>query len=132
MSYVAANPKKFIGRSIGNGQCVAFARAAANMPHSGEWGKGELVQGAALAFGTAIATFDKNGRYANDTHGASHVAIYIGQDARGIKVLDQWVEKRKLPDGSVKPYVQNVTERTIYFGSKPKPVNDGRNYYVVE
>lgn len=38
--------------------------------------------------GTAIATFDPSGKYGNHTDGRSHAAIYLGQDATGIQVLD--------------------------------------------
>jgi hypothetical protein len=64
--------------------------------------------------------------------GRSHAAIYLGQDATGIRVLDQWVEKRVLQDGSVKLHVQPVHERVIRFQDTAKAVNDGRNYYVIE
>jgi hypothetical protein len=43
-----------------------------------------------FAVGTAIATFVENGRYGNHTDGSSHAAIYIGQTADGIEVIDQW------------------------------------------
>lgn len=43
------------------------------------------VQGnTAIRPGTAIATFDSNGRY------IGHAAIYLGQNAQGIQVIDQW------------------------------------------
>lgn len=132
MSYIATDPRKFVGQSIGNGQCVAFARAAAALPHTSAWRQGQPVFGATLAPGTAIATFGRDGRYANDTHGNSHAAIYLGQNANGIQVLDQWVEKKQLADGTTKRHVQNVSERIILFKSRPRAVNDGRNYYVIE
>ena len=47
----------------------------------------------ALRPGTAIATFDPDGRYGNHTDGRSHAAIYLGQDATGIRVIDQWVRR---------------------------------------
>jgi hypothetical protein len=89
--------------------------------------------GATLAVGTAIATFDENGRYANDTHGKSHAAIYLGQTAAGIQVLDQWLHRRKRSDGTVKVETHVVQERTIYFQPrKVKDVDDGRKYYVIK
>jgi hypothetical protein len=132
MPYVAANPEKFIGTSVGNGQCVAFARAAAGIGHTSTWVRGDPVRGANLIVGTAVATFGENLRYANDTTGQSHAAIYLGQDAAGIQVLDQWVKKIRLPDGRIEARVQTVHKRTIRFANDPKPVNDGRNYYVIE
>ncbi len=81
-----------LGRSVGSGQCVALVRAA--QPAVGPtatWQAGASIQGnAALVPGTPIATFDGAGRYANATDGSSHAAVYLGQDARGMTVLDQW------------------------------------------
>lgn len=120
MPYVAMDPRKFSKAAVGNGHCVAYARAAALMPHTGVWRKGKPVQGDnTIAAGTAIATFDDNGRYGNKVNGTSHVAIYLGQTPMGIQVLDQWIG-------------QPVHERTIHFKIAPREVNDGRNYYVVE
>lgn len=120
MAYVALGPKKFKGKVFGNGHCVAFARDAASMPHTGIWRKGELVKGnSEIAVGSAIATFDQAERYGNKVDGTSHVAIYLGQTAIGIQVMDQWVGHA-------------VSERTIHFRAAPRAVNDGNNYYVVE
>lgn len=120
MAYVALDPKKLKGTSVGNGHCVAYARQAASMPHTGVWRKGAFVKGTVgIAIGSAIATFDKNNSYANKVDGTSHVAIYLGQSAVGIQVVDQWVG-------------HPVSERTIYFRDAPRAVNDGSNYYVVE
>lgn len=132
MASIAANPKRFLGQSVGNGQCVAFARAAALLPHTSVWSRSEWVPDATLVVGTAIATFDPAGRYINDTNGRSHAAIYIGQTASGIIVLDQWVSTIKGSDGKIEHLVQPVHERTILFRNTTKMVNDGRNYYVIE
>lgn len=120
MAYVAGDPHKLMGTVVGNGHCVAYARAAASMPHTSTWRQGALVHGDnTIARGCAIATFDQNLRYGNKVDGTSHVAIYLGQSVIGIQVVDQWVG-------------QVVHERTIYFRNAPRKVNDGRNYYVVE
>jgi len=42
-----------------------------------------------MAPGTAIATF-VGGRYPQAGTTGMHVAIYLGQNAEGIQVLDQW------------------------------------------
>jgi hypothetical protein len=128
MPYIAMNPQKFIGTSVGNGQCVAFARTAASIGHTSTWTRGELVRGATLAIGTAIATFDDKGKYENDIHGRSHAAIYLGQDTVGIMVLDQWVTRTEGGEARIQP----VHRRPLAFSNKSKPVNDGRNYYVIE
>lgn len=90
--FVASGYERFIGRSAGSGQCVALVQAA--QPDLGltrGWAAGAPVRGdTGLAPGTVIATFDGSGRYANATDGTSHAAIYLGQDERGIRVLDQW------------------------------------------
>ncbi|GAB3407112.1 BPSL0067 family protein [Massilia agilis] len=133
MSYVAINPRKFEDTSVGSGQCVAFVQAATQVGPTRNWTRGKLVMGANLPVGTAIATFDEQGRYANDTHGRSHAAIYLGQTAVGIRVLDQWSHRKKQPDGTVKVVPHMVQERTIYFQPQSlKEVDDGRKYYVIE
>lgn len=120
MPYVAAAPREFEQQSVGNGHCVAYARSAASMPPSLGWKQGAAVHGAAdLPAGTAIATFDKNGKYGNHEDGSSHVAIYLGQNERGIQVLDQWFD-------------HPVHERTIFFKRAARKMDDGRNYFVVE
>jgi hypothetical protein len=82
----------FIGRSTGSGQCVALVRAT--NPALGStacWVRGDPVRGnTSLQPGTAIATFAPSGHYANSTDGSSHSAIYLGQNAHGVQVLDQW------------------------------------------
>jgi hypothetical protein len=83
---------KFIGRSTGSGQCVALVHATnPAIGLTGGWGRGEPVRGnASLRPGTIIATFAPSGHYANATDGSSHSAIYLGQTAHGVQVLDQW------------------------------------------
>ncbi len=80
-----------LGRSVGSGQCVALVQAAnPALGHTSGWSPGAAVQGnLSLKPGTPIATFTGD-RYANATDGSSHAAIYLGQDARGMTVLDQW------------------------------------------
>lgn len=132
MAYVALAPEKYLGKSVGNGQCVAFARAAAAIGPTMSWRKGVLVRGAPLVAGTAIATFNADGQYENDASGRSHATIYLGQDAVGIIVLDQWAERKRAPDGTVTMHLQPVHRRIIRFQDNAKAVNDGRNYYVID
>jgi hypothetical protein len=82
----------FIGRSVGTGQCVALVRASnPNIGSTGCWVRGDPVRGNVnLQPGTPIATFAPSGHYANATDGSSHSAIYLGQTAQGVQVLDQW------------------------------------------
>lgn len=84
----------FAGQSVGSGQCVALVQAAdPGVGLTRTWAQGAQVQGnTSLVPGTVIATFDGIGRYANATDGSSHAAIYLGQNAQGIQVLDQWAD----------------------------------------
>ncbi len=86
----------FVGRSVGSGQCVALAHAVQpSLGSTATWTAGAPVQGnAALQPGAVIATFNDASRYANATDGSSHAAIYLGQDAHGLHVLDQWSGKQ--------------------------------------
>ena len=116
---VAQGWNSFVGQSVGSGQCVALVQAAD--PAVGltrTWAQGGQVQGnTSLVPGTIIATFDGNGRYANATDGGSHAAIYLGQNAQGIQVLDQWA-------GSPAAY------RTIRW-SGATAANTGSSFHVV-
>ncbi|MDR6841213.1 BPSL0067 family protein [Pseudoxanthomonas sacheonensis] len=67
-----------------------------------EWRAGRpIVPGMQIEVGTAIATFDENGRYPSGD--VKHAAIFIAfsQDGNGIYVLDQWdgtsLQYRDLP-----------------------------------
>ena len=118
MSYIAADPGSFDGQIVGDGQCVAFVKAAAGAPQTALWKQGALVKGAAIATGTAIATF-QGGQYTN-TPGTSHAAIFVSQDDNGLLVWDQWTG-------------QPVHQRPIAFkGGVGSPVNDGDAFYVIE
>jgi hypothetical protein len=118
MSYIATDPAEYKGQAVGNGQCVAFVRIASGAPNTAQWKQGLHVKGAAVASGTAIATFDPGGGYGNHTDLRSHAAIYVGQDAVGLQVWDQWVG-------------QPVHERTIRFNGH-EPANDGNKFYVID
>lgn len=81
-----------LGRSVGSGQCVALVQAARpDVGRTAGWTQGTQVRGnLSIPPGTPIATFARDGRYANATDGSSHAALYLGQSAEGIQVLDQW------------------------------------------
>jgi hypothetical protein len=132
MPFVARNPNKFVGVSVGNGQCVMFVQAAAMTGHTSSWRCGDIVKNSQLAEGTAIATFDADRKYANDSHGRSHAAIYLAQDADGITVLDQWVDVIRNPDGTKTQNVHAVSKRIIKFKDAKKIANDGRSYFVIK
>jgi hypothetical protein len=91
LAFVAADPQRFAGQVVGDGHCVAYVRAAANVPHTSEWRRGDPARGSNLASGTAIATFHDRGHYENDTTGKSHAAILIAAQSDGLLVWDQWL-----------------------------------------
>ncbi|CAM4072686.1 BPSL0067 family protein [Paracidovorax anthurii] len=102
MPYVYDKPKTLEDLpTVGNKQCVALVKMYAKAPPSSLWKEGAAVKGnTLLREGTAIATF-VNGRYPNQASG-NHAALYVGQDASGIFVIDQWsksgkIQSRKLP-----------------------------------
>jgi hypothetical protein len=114
---------KFVNAK-GNTECVEFVRQATGAPQTGSWKKGKKVGDAnagEIARGTAIATFDANGRYPTDALG-QHAAVYLSHDKNGIVVLDQWNSQ-----GEVK-------ERTIRFGrpAGTRRSNDASTFYVID
>lgn len=119
---------KFIGKIVGTGQCVDFVKQLTGAPQTALWKRGAMVKGISLLPGTAIATFDPPseahpaGKYANDTSGKSHAAVYLSQDATGLQVLDQWSG-------------QPVHHRTIRFQTETDAIhaaNNGNSFFVIE
>lgn len=90
---VATGYEQYLGQKVGTGQCVALVQAAdSSVGLTATWSQGSQVQGnTSLVPGTAIATFNGAGKYANATDGSSHAAIYLGQNAEGMQVQDQWL-----------------------------------------
>ena len=85
---------KFVNLS-GHTECVEFVRQATGAPQTTTWREGLKVSEAKpgdIARGTAIATFDANGKYPTDTKGR-HAAIYLFHTKAMIQVLDQWNDK---------------------------------------
>jgi hypothetical protein len=118
MAYIANDPASYDGQVVGDGQCVAFVRASSGAPQTTAWQPGVAVRGANVASGTAIATF-VNGSYPSASTG-NHAAIYVGQDATGIQVWDQWLG-------------QPVHMRTIRFkGGVGSPSNDGDAFSIIQ
>ena len=123
MAYIAAKPENYDGKIAGTGHCVPFVQQASGAPQTIQWTRGKRVKGDfTIAKGTAIATFNAQGKYTNSLDGTSHAAIYISQDTIGVKVWDQWKG-------------QPVHQRTIRFQGGAvgvKPVNDGDAFYVID
>jgi len=117
MSYIARNITTVTTRLnsyVGESQeCVSPVKALTGAPRTIFWKRGVQVKGATIETGTAIATFNKKGKY------EGHAAIYIKQDEKGIYVYDQW---------SGRP----LGERIILFKGKGYVSNDGDQFYVIE
>jgi hypothetical protein len=120
MPFVSTTHDRHHGKVVGTGHCVPFVREVTGAPITTQWRRGDPVKGSNLAPGTAIATFDRNGRYANAVDGSSHAAVFVREDANGISVVDQWVG-------------QPVHERFIRFrAGAGNAANDADRFYVIE
>ncbi len=119
---VASGYSHYLGTAVGSGQCVALLQAAdSSVGLTATWTKGAAVQGnTSLQPGTAIATFGSNGTYTNSLDGSSHAAIYLGQNASGIQVQDQWA-------GQV-AHVRTIPWTNSY---SAKAASNGSAFYVV-
>jgi len=100
------------------GQCVSFVTTVCTFipPNTGVWKKGAQVKGnAAILRGTAIATFNADGKY------SGHAAIYENQTPMGINVVDQWVTSP----------AKAIHQRMLRFGAHGLS-NNGDNFFVVD
>jgi hypothetical protein len=120
--FVASRPGGWAGQVVGNGHCVAFVRAAAGLPHTSHWRRGDKLHGGDRSSwppGLIIATFDPDGAYGNHTDGRSHTAVLIEVKSDGLLVWDQWVG-------------HPVASRLIRFkGYLGLACDDGDRYHVV-
>jgi hypothetical protein len=120
MPFIARNPERYLGKTVGTGHCIAYVRETSGAPITTQWRRGDPVRGSGCAPGTAIATFDPSGRYGNHVDGRSHAAILIAETDEGLLVCDQWIG-------------QLVQHRTIQFrNGEGKAADDGDRFYVVE
>ncbi|MFM8330329.1 MAG: BPSL0067 family protein, partial [Candidatus Methylumidiphilus sp.] len=107
--------------SKGDAQCVELLKQTLNAPRTSEWEQGDnITKGITLTEGTAIATF-VDGKYPNNSTG-QHAAIYLGQNERGIIVLEQYKG------------LDSIQVRTIPWSPKPHSSlsNNGSAYSVVK
>jgi len=75
---------------VGGGECVALVRLYAGAPIARTWREGSKVVGdRTLSLGTAIATFDKHGKWPGKPKG-NHAAFYLGQTSDFVRIVDQW------------------------------------------
>jgi hypothetical protein len=120
MSWIAEAPSSFVGQEVGNGECVAYVQRASAAPQTALWTRGNQVKGGQVPQGTAIATFDPDGKYGNHTDGRSHAAIFHEELPEGLLVWDQW-------------FHHPVAPRVIRFrNGDGTAVNDGDQFYVIE
>jgi hypothetical protein len=101
-SLVTTPPKA----NVGTGQCVALIEAYTNVPRPAAvfWKQGAAVRGnVKLQKGTAIATFI-DGKYPSHPFG-NHAALYDGQDAGGIFVVEQFVRRNGTKTGIERRYL---------------------------
>jgi hypothetical protein len=120
MAYTCSNPETYEGKTVGNGQCVAFVKKAADAPETARWTEGANVREDYLTIpaGTAIATF-VDGEYPNRSTG-NHAAFFVSGDADGVVVWDQWSG-------------QPVHKRKMRFrNGKGSPSNDASAFSVIE
>ena len=122
MAYIASDPEKYKGRVVGTGQCVVFVEAASGAPTTVHWKRGAKVRGIGGSEGVGDCDIRRCGEIYQQ-HGRDFAgAIYVGQDAFGLRVWDQWLG-------------QPVHERTIHFhggAAGVKAVNDGDAFFVVD
>ena len=102
---------------LGDHECAVFVQRISFAPTTNFWRKGIRVMDekvGSITRGTAIATFDDNGKYPLANR---HAAIYLSHDKFGIWVYDQWnnqgkVKKRLI---RVKPIVDISVNNAIRF-----------------
>ena len=105
----------YVGQIVGAGRGVEFCQAAAQLPLTRQWRRGDPVKGnPSVKPGTAIATFDADGTYQDER---SHCGIYESQNELGIVLLDQW-------------FGHAVHQRLVGFGGT-SAANNGDEYYVI-
>jgi len=105
-------------------QCVGLVKYYSSAGGTSSWKQGDLVSDSPkLASGTAIATFDKDGKYKSKAFG-NHACFFIAfmPSNQGITVLEQHVN----PDPS-----KIQTRNIIYRDGKGDPSNDADAYSVI-
>ncbi|ADG14775.1 BPSL0067 family protein [Paraburkholderia atlantica] len=130
MRHILANAttysRKRFPNAKGHTECVEFIRQTLNAPNTAVWREGMKIVKVApgqtdpVPPGTAIATF-VGGRYPQHGSTGKHAAIYLGQDASGIQVMDQWNSQNQ------------VRRRTIYWHPHSGGLsNDANAFSVIE
>jgi hypothetical protein len=97
-SIASGDFQKYTGQYWGqNQECASLTKYFdPSLGAASTWRKGEQVQGnASIQPGTPIATFNFGDAYGpsdspGGASGVSHTGIYLGQNAEGVQILDQW------------------------------------------
>jgi hypothetical protein len=129
MSYICTNWQAYEHGSkhfSGNGQCVVFVQHVTGAPNDHEWRPGLKVlgNGHLIPQGTAIATFNSEGKYPNMSSG-NHAALFVSEDGHSIKVIDQYHGKHSHHPGP-------STYSHLGAGNDTNMTGDPDFYYVVE
>lgn len=121
MPHVATEHARHAGKIVGSGHCVPFVQLVAELPTTNRWRRGDPVQGAGFAPGTAIGTFGPDGRYTNRTDGSAHCAILLAEhDDGSLTVWDCWLGQ---------PVHQRVIRNRQGRGDA---VDDSSRFYAIE
>jgi hypothetical protein len=114
-SYVQAG-KMIDPNGNGRNECVELVQELTGVGATATWRRGDFIRdNLTIEPGTAIAIFSDEGTYGSSV--GRHAAIYVGQNEKGIQVIDQW-------NG------QAPIERTLRF-ENAKGVNNGNIYYSI-
>jgi hypothetical protein len=128
--YVANDPMSFLGRGqVGNAECVTLVKRATGAPQTSSWQAGESVEVHPWPAGTAVATFDADGRYGNHTDGSSHAAIITGWTPRGFYALEQF--NIRDDHGAITLRVAPRVRFYEFGHTGRSPIDNGSNYRVV-
>lgn len=89
--------------------CAVMVQMTTHAPHTTMWRPGIKVKDALpgeIEPGTAIATFDENGRYPTTDPPGRHAGIYVSHDGNGITLIDQWAgdDPKTAPGKRTIPY----------------------------
>lgn len=117
MPYIARDVDTLMATTVGwvgvGQEGAALTRAWTAAPPATLWRAGAPVRNnSTIEKGTVIATFE-HGQY------NGHAALYLGETAEGIVVFDQGAS-------------QHAHERTIHYGGRHAPLDNGDSYFVVE
>jgi hypothetical protein len=114
------------GPDAGSKECVAAVKALTGLTSTGTslWRRGKKVKGNSILPGTAIATFPLGSLGSFRYKG--HAAIFVGYEAGGIKVYDQWGPSPGNQDG------KRFGTRIIRYKCGGHVSNDGEALFIIE